>query len=114
MRRGTLLKNYAHVFAVMMRLRQLCCHRTLLPIDWHEVNFDELDEMLKNEAMLKAAQNGVNEDNGGLPEEQAKRMREMLRDLIISGMSDECSICLGEFRHPVITPCSILVTSSMD
>ena len=27
MRRGTLLKNYAHVFALMMRLRQLCCHR---------------------------------------------------------------------------------------
>ena len=35
MRGGTLLKNYGHVFAVMMRLRQLCCHRELLPIKWH-------------------------------------------------------------------------------
>ena len=33
-RKGTLLQNYAHVFAVMMRLRQLCCHKELLPIDW--------------------------------------------------------------------------------
>jgi SNF2 family DNA or RNA helicase len=35
MRRGTLLRNYAHVFAVMMRLRQLCCHKELLPVKWH-------------------------------------------------------------------------------
>ena len=33
-RKGTLLRNWAHVFAVMMRLRQLCCHRELVPLQW--------------------------------------------------------------------------------
>ena len=29
-RRGVLLKNYAHIFAMMIRLRQLCCHRQIM------------------------------------------------------------------------------------
>ena len=45
MKKGTLLKNYAHVFAVMMRLRQLCCHKELLPVKWH-VSY--LDPILQN------------------------------------------------------------------
>ena len=38
-RRGTLLRNYAHVFAMMMRLRQLSCHREL----FKDIKWDELD-----------------------------------------------------------------------
>jgi SNF2 family DNA or RNA helicase len=34
MKGGTLLRNYGHVFAVMMRLRQHCCHKELLPVKW--------------------------------------------------------------------------------
>ena len=37
-----------------------------------------------------------------------KRLAEQLRDMIKNGMSDECSICLSEFNHPVITPCAHL------
>lgn len=28
---GTVLRNYAHVLAILMRLRQHCCHPDLLP-----------------------------------------------------------------------------------
>ncbi|XP_059078743.1 helicase-like transcription factor isoform X2 [Tigriopus californicus] len=98
MRRGTLLKNYAHVFAVMMRLRQLACHRDLLPVDWKDINLNELDELAKKDLSPPEAMN---------PEqaEHAKRLAEQLRDMIRNGISDECAICLGDFDHPVITPC---------
>ena len=38
--------------------------------------------------------------------ERAKALAEKLRDMIREGISDECSICLSEFDHPVITPCA--------
>ena len=37
---------------------------------------------------------------------ETKRLMEQLRDMIKDGMSDECSICLSEMDHPVITPCA--------
>jgi SWI/SNF-related matrix-associated actin-dependent regulator of chromatin subfamily A3 len=82
MKRGTLLKNYAHVFALMLRLRQLCCHRELLPA----VDPDK--------------------DYGGDDVKKLKRLAEQLRDMIKEGTSDECSICLSEFNSPVITQCA--------
>ena len=42
MRKGTLMNNYAHLFAIMMRLRQLCCHRELLPINWAGIDMNDL------------------------------------------------------------------------
>ena len=42
MRKGTLMNNYAHIFAIMMRLRQLCCHRELLPINWAGIDMNDL------------------------------------------------------------------------
>jgi hypothetical protein len=39
-----LLRNYGHVFAVMMRLRQLCCHKELLPVKW-KVSFSVLSKV---------------------------------------------------------------------
>ena len=47
MKKGALLKNYAHVFAMMMRLRQLCCHRELLPINWRDMNMEEIAQLVK-------------------------------------------------------------------
>lgn len=101
MRRGTLLRNYAHVFAVMMRLRQLCCHRELLPVQWNNVNMDQLLEMAheEQERLLQ-----MQEQNGDTEAEQ--KLAEQLRDMIKEGFSDECSICLSEFNHPVITKCA--------
>ncbi len=104
MRKGvnSLLKNYAHVFAVMMRLRQLCCHRDLLPMQWHNLDMNELLEMVAAEA----ARDGNEDDGSAEDDERAKQLAEQLRDMIRDGMSDECSICLSEFDHPVITPCA--------
>ena len=97
MKRGTLLKNYAHVFAMMMRLRQLCCHRELLPVNWRDVN---LEKELAELAAIEENEEGQEDP------ERAKEMAERLRDMIKAGISDECSICLSEFTHPVITPCA--------
>lgn len=99
MKKATLLKNYAHIFALMMRLRQLCCHRDLLPIKWHDVDMDELLQIVAEEATRD--QEDSEEDL-----ERAKELAEQLRNMIRDGMSDECAICLSEFDHPVITPCA--------
>ena len=97
MKKGTLLRNYAHVFAIMMRLRQLCCHRELLPLEWNNLDINEIVEMVKREAEQE-----MDEED----KESAKRLAEQLRDMIKDGMSDECSICLSDMAHPVITPCA--------
>ncbi len=110
MRRGTLMNNYAHVFAVMMRLRQLCCHRELLPVQWGEVNMNEIVELAAQEQerallMQQAAANA----NGVQPEavdDMNRRLAEQLRDMIKAGMTDDCSICLSDVTSPVITKCS--------
>ncbi len=100
MRKKTLLKNYAHIFAVMMRLRQLCCHRELLSeISWKNVKFDDIEEIVREMTQGDAEENM--EDA-----ERAKALAERLRDMIRDGISDECSICLSDFNHPVITPCA--------
>ena len=31
----------------MMRLCQLCCHRDLLPIDWQDMNLNDIEDMVK-------------------------------------------------------------------
>jgi SNF2 family DNA or RNA helicase len=106
-RKGTLLQNYAHVFAVMMRLRQLCCHKELLPIDWKDVNMQELEEQVRKE--MEAEENSAGQMTGNDNSETQNRniqLAEQLRDMIKEGLSDECSICLSEMTQPVITPCA--------
>ena len=111
-RRGVLLKNYAHIFAMMIRLRQLCCHRQIMNMgnmgngqwDWDDFMrerdqmLSQLDTMLNNEEMAM-------EENGGNLDENAKNLMKQLRDMIRSGMTDDCSICLDDLRSPAITPC---------
>ena len=62
MRRGTLMRNYAHIFAIMMRLRQLCCHRELLPVDWTSVDVAELMPLVRKD--MNAAAPGGGDDDG--------------------------------------------------
>jgi len=111
-RRGVLLKNYAHIFAMMIRLRQLCCHRQIMNMgnmgngqwDWDDFMrerdqfLSQLDTMLNNEEKAM-------EENGDNLDENAKNLMKQLRDMIRSGMTDDCSICLDDLRSPVITPC---------
>ena len=86
-RRGELLSNYAHVFALMTRLRQICCHAQLVPdTDWEQL----------------AAAAPDTETHA-----RARVIRE-LRALLGAGVSAECGYCLADPRLPVITACGHL------
>uniref|UniRef100_A0A667ZEB4 Helicase like transcription factor n=1 Tax=Myripristis murdjan TaxID=586833 RepID=A0A667ZEB4_9TELE len=82
MAEGTVLRNYADVLAILMRLRQLCCHPDLLA---------------KISSDLAAA---------ATPAELRERLIEKLRLVLASGSDEECSVCLDSVRLPVITHCA--------
>ena len=103
-RKGGLLRNYADIFALMVRLRQLCCHRELIRhIDWSETlkNKEALLKQLKEVLDLETGRTDSNDHN-----EDCRRLMFQLRDMIKSGVSDDCSICLDDLNLPVITPCA--------
>ncbi|XP_029350420.1 helicase-like transcription factor isoform X1 [Echeneis naucrates] len=79
---GTVLRNYADVLAILMRLRQYCCHPDLLA---------------KAPSDLDAA---------ATPAELRERLIEKLRLVLASGSDEECPVCLDSVRLPVITHCA--------
>nr|XP_020472266.1 helicase-like transcription factor isoform X2 [Monopterus albus]XP_020472267.1 helicase-like transcription factor isoform X2 [Monopterus albus] len=79
---GTVLRNYADVLAILMRLRQLCCHPDLLA---------------KTSSDLGAAVT---------PAELRERLIKKLKMVLASGSDEECSVCLDSVRLPVITHCA--------
>uniref|UniRef100_A0A3Q3WKV6 Uncharacterized protein n=1 Tax=Mola mola TaxID=94237 RepID=A0A3Q3WKV6_MOLML len=79
---GTILRNYADVLAILMRLRQHCCHPDLLS---------------KTSSDLGAS---------ATPAELRERLIEKLRSVLASGSDEECSVCLDSVRLPVITHCA--------
>ncbi|XP_037551513.1 helicase-like transcription factor [Nematolebias whitei] len=79
---GSVLKNYADVLSILMRLRQHCCHPDLLP---------------KTPSDLGTA---------ATPAELRQRLIEKLRMVLSSGSDEECSVCLDSVRLPVITHCA--------
>ena len=92
---GELRKNYANVFVLMIRLRQLCCHRDMFrEVDWAQVIRDK--EGLTKQ-LLEC------EDGTGPTKEDDQRLVKQLWEMIRSGVSDNCSICLGDLVSPVIT-----------
>ena len=106
-RRGTLMKNYAHIFALMTRLRQLCCHPELVPVNWGMARQDKkaLEAMLEQETQAQdtTALQGDGKDDTN---EQESQLAKQLREMIKSGVTDDCSICLDDLTTPVITPCA--------
>ncbi len=105
MRRGDLLRKYAHIFAVMVRLRQLCCHRELLDVNWDEVDMKELAVIAAKMSAERERAKAV-EGAEAASEEEARRLAEQLRKMIKEGLTDDCSICLSDIIAPVITACA--------
>ncbi|XP_041668847.1 helicase-like transcription factor [Cheilinus undulatus] len=79
---GTILRNYADVLVILMRLRQYCCHPDLLA---------------KISSDLAAS---------ATPAELRERLIQKLRLVLASGSDEECSVCLDSVRLPVITHCA--------
>ncbi|KAK2826488.1 hypothetical protein Q5P01_020702 [Channa striata] len=79
---GTVLRNYADVLAILMRLRQHCCHPDLL------------------------SKTSLDLDAPATPAELRQRLIEKLRMVLASGSDEECSVCLDSVRLPVITHCA--------
>uniref|UniRef100_A0A671VEH4 Helicase like transcription factor n=1 Tax=Sparus aurata TaxID=8175 RepID=A0A671VEH4_SPAAU len=79
---GTVLRNYADVLAILMRLRQHCCHPDLLAKTLSELGA------------------------GATPAELRERLIEKLRLVLASGSDEECSVCLDSVQLPVITHCA--------
>ena len=106
--RGTLLRNYAIIFALMMRMRQLCCHREMIKtIDWTLVLRDRT--LLERELAMfvdKEENGGMGEGEGESEIDLRKRLAGQLRKMIQDGVTEDCSICLDDLKSPVITPCA--------
>ncbi|XP_028294636.1 helicase-like transcription factor isoform X3 [Gouania willdenowi] len=79
---GSVMRNYAHVLVILMRLRQLCCHPDLI-------------EKLSSDLGASSS-----------PSELRERLMEKLRLVLSSGSDEECSVCLDSVRLPVITRCA--------
>ena len=110
-RKGVLLRNYAHVFAMMMRLRQLCCHRDIIrdpdgrsQYDWEEIMRDK-DQLASQLEQVLQHEDKEREKGGGELGDGERALMKQLRDMIRSGVTEDCSICLDDLRTPVITPC---------
>jgi len=110
-KRGELLRNYAFILVLMLRMRQLCCHREIIhDVDWDKVLQDkdglavQLQEFLDNDEVN--IQGGSGEPGAGIPEDMKRRLVIQLRDMIRSGVSEDCSVCLSDLKTPVITPCA--------
>ncbi|MEQ2247035.1 hypothetical protein ILYODFUR_005157 [Ilyodon furcidens] len=79
---GSVLRNYADVLAILMRLRQHCCHPDLLG---------------KISSDIATA---------GTPADLRQRLIEKMRLVLASGSDEECSVCLDSIHLPVITYCA--------
>ena len=97
-RHNALLRNYANVLAMMMRLRQLCCHRELVAgIDWEEEmkDKDHFRRQLADYLAAVTGGGGVQGEEGAAPTtEQEKQLVAQLQQMIKDGVSDDCSVCL--------------------
>ncbi|XP_030072905.1 helicase-like transcription factor [Microcaecilia unicolor] len=80
---GTVLTHYADVLALLVRLRQLCCH----------------PHLAKN-----ASFSGLPGDSTS--EELREKLVNKIKLVLSSGADEECAICLDSLTFPVITQCA--------
>ncbi|XP_048732232.2 helicase-like transcription factor isoform X3 [Ostrea edulis] len=87
---GTLLHHYGDILAILMRLRQMCCHPLLVA---------------KAAAAMKDILGEV-ETTGGMNDSLRQKLVETLMMVLHSGSDEECAICLDSLKHPIITRCA--------
>ncbi|XP_068740295.1 helicase-like transcription factor isoform X2 [Montipora capricornis] len=93
---GMVLKKYAHCFAILMRLRQLCLHPSLCA---------EQSEYLQNaQNILQGIDDSDDEDLD--TDHDSQRLINDLLVTLSSGVDEECSVCLDSLVDPVITRCA--------
>ncbi|KAL3846898.1 hypothetical protein ACJMK2_017850 [Sinanodonta woodiana] len=90
-KQGTLLFNYGDVLAILLRLRQLCCHPFLVA---------------KVTTALKETQGSCESSGGELSHELQEKLIGTLITVLSSGSEEECAICLDGLKSPVITHCA--------
>eukprot|EP00058_Branchiostoma_floridae_P013286 XP_002598774.1 hypothetical protein BRAFLDRAFT_212976 [Branchiostoma floridae] len=84
-REGSVLTHYADVLAVLLRLRQLCCHPSLV---------------------ARALQTLTEAVGSGTSGELREKLMSVLKAVLSSGADEECCVCLDSLRLPVITHCA--------
>ncbi|XP_064418406.1 helicase-like transcription factor isoform X2 [Latimeria chalumnae] len=83
---GTVLTHYADILAILVRLRQLCCHPHLV-----------------SRAVTSVGPAG---SGNSTPEELRERLINKMKLVLNSGSDEECAICLDSMKLPVITHCA--------
>ncbi|KAJ3185546.1 hypothetical protein HDU87_000169 [Geranomyces variabilis] len=102
LKKGTVMKNYANVLVLLLRLRQACLHPYLITKDFEE-----------------SAIADVGDDAGGAPLSDAERYKQVMdlwsqdvKDrLATNSLEQECAICLDVMTAPIITICGHLFCS---
>ncbi|TPX30734.1 hypothetical protein SmJEL517_g05755 [Synchytrium microbalum] len=96
-KRGTVMKNYTNVLVLLLRLRQACCHASLVANSFEKGDPEEL-------ARADAAR-GDAEDNDGIPMDE-QTLAQHLDDKVYERlknedfMGDECGFCLDSPMMP--------------
>ncbi|TDL24597.1 hypothetical protein BD410DRAFT_786110 [Rickenella mellea] len=112
LRAGTVLKNYYQVLVMLLRLRQICSHTSLITEEDGVISDEALNETkLETREELIHAQTSVSR-------EFVVKMKAKLREIALQRMAaekesadavvenEECPICFDNFNDCVITPCS--------
>eukprot|EP00062_Callorhinchus_milii_P016873 gi/632968635/ref/XP_007900635.1/ PREDICTED: helicase-like transcription factor isoform X1 [Callorhinchus milii] len=85
LREDSMMTHYADVFAILVRLRQLCCHPHLT---------------------ARTPPAGATTAADGTPEELRAKLVRKMKMVLSCGVDEECAICLDSLRLPVITHCA--------
>ncbi|KAJ3239466.1 hypothetical protein HDU81_005909 [Chytriomyces hyalinus] len=95
LRAGTVMQNYSNVLVLLLRLRQACCHPSLVAQNFSEAPQELLDAAEPSKAALDAARNPLEELN---PEIQQRLLGMKLKTAY------ECPICFDAISEGKILP----------
>lgn len=113
LRAGTVLKNYHQVLVLLLRLRQVCVHPTLitedgraylLPGEQRKDNEDKRDELARARTLVSPQ--FVEKMKNKLKDAATARLKAEKESLESSVEDDECPICFDLLTDAVVTPCT--------